>query len=97
MKDENPAEPDDDWTGSMKRPWLNPPSQHSLGAGRGAWRYAMTVIVTAIIAVIIVLILVDRGVLDRGWTYVVIPVAIVAAAASRVLTIFKAGAEDKRT
>ena len=97
MKEDHPAEPDDDWTGSMKRPWLNPPRQNSLGAGRGSWRYAMAVILVAIIAVLVVLVLVNQGVLGRGWTYVAIPVAIIAAAASRVLTIFKAAAEDKRT
>ncbi|MRK00980.1 hypothetical protein GEV27_05545 [Aeromicrobium sp. S22] len=40
------------------------------------------------------LVLVDRGTLDRGWAYAVLPVAIIAAAATRVLTMFKAKAED---
>ncbi|MRJ76633.1 hypothetical protein GEV29_08805 [Aeromicrobium sp. SMF47] len=38
--------------------------------------------------------LVDRGTLDRGWAYAVLPVAIIASAATRVLTMFEAKAED---
>lgn len=86
---------DDDWTGSMKKPWVNPPMKHSLGAGRGSWWKAMTVIGVAVAAVVVVLVLVSTGTLGRGWAYAVLPIAIVAAALSRVLTIFKAGAEDK--
>ena len=37
---------DDEWTGSMKKPWLNPPMKHTLGATRGSWKYAMGVILT---------------------------------------------------
>jgi len=86
---------DDDWTGSARKPWLNPPMQHKLGAGRGSWRWAMLVILAAVVAVVVVLVLVDTDHLSRGWAYAVLPIAIVAAALSRVLTIFKAGAEDK--
>jgi hypothetical protein len=88
---------DDDWTGSAKKPWVNPPMKYKLGAGRGSWRWAMLIILAAVIAVIVVLILVDTDHLDRGWAYAVLPIAIVAAAASRVLTIFKASAEDRTT
>lgn len=88
---------DDDWTGSMWKPWLNPPMKHELGAARGGWWKAMTVIGVAVVAVVVVLILVSTGTLDRGWAYAVLPIAIVAAALSRVLTIFKAAAEDKAT
>lgn len=86
---------DDEWTGSMKKPWLNPPMKHELGATHGSWRYAMGVIVVAVVAVVVVLALVSSGHLARGWAYAVLPVAIIAAAASRVLTIFKASAEDR--
>jgi len=86
---------DDEWTGSAKRPWLNPPMRHKLGAGRGSWRYAMLVMVAAIVAVIVVLILVDTDHLARGWAYAVIPIAILAAAVARLLTVFKASAESK--
>lgn len=63
--------------------------------GRGSWRFAMLAIIVAVAAAFVVLLLVNQGHLDRGWAYAVIPVAIVGAAASRVLTIFKAAAEDK--
>jgi hypothetical protein len=86
---------DDDWTGSMKRPWLNPPMKHDLNTSGGSWRYVLAVIVVAVIAVIVVLVLVGSGHLARGWAYGVLPVAIIAAAATRVLTAFKVGAEDK--
>jgi hypothetical protein len=86
---------DDDWTGSGMKPWLNPPMDQKLGAGRGSWKWGMLVIGVAVAAVIVVLILVDTDRLSRGWAYAVLPIAIIAAAASRVLTIFKAGAEDK--
>lgn len=86
---------DDDWSGSAKRPWMNPPMRHSLGAGRGSWRYAIGIIALTVIAVVVVLVLVETDHLSRGWAYAVLPVAIIAAAAARVLTIFKAGAEDK--
>ena len=88
---------DDDWTGSMKKPWLNPPMKHDLGARRGSWWVAMLVIGVAVAAVVVILVLVSGGHLARGWAYVALPVAIVAAALSRVLTIFKAAAEDKET
>jgi hypothetical protein len=86
---------DDDWTGSMKKPWVNPPMKHDLGTTRGSWKISMLVIAIAIVAVIVVLLLVDAGRLPRGWAYAVLPIAIIAAALSRVLTIFKASAEDK--
>jgi hypothetical protein len=88
---------DDDWTGSPMKPWLNPPMRKDkkLGSARGSWRYGIAVIVVAIVAVIVVLSLVNAGKLSDGWAYAVLPVAIIAAAASRVLTIFKAGAEDQ--
>lgn len=86
---------DDDWTGSMKKPWLNPPQKYELGARRGLWGPTMIGLVLAVVAVVVVLALVRAGTLDRGWAYAVLPVAIIAAAATRVLTIFKAGAEDK--
>lgn len=72
------------------------PLRGRTGMGRGSWRFAMLAIVVAVAAAFIVLLLVDQGHLDRGWAYAVIPVAIVGAAAARVLTIFKAAAEDKR-
>ena len=88
---------DDDWTGGPTKPWLNPPMREDkkLGVGRGSWRYGIAVIVVAIVAVVVVLSLVNAGRLSDGWAYAVLPVAIIAAAASRVLTIFKAGAEDR--
>ena len=86
---------DDEWTGSMKKPWLNPPMKHDLGTTRGSWKFGMGVIVVAIVAVVVVLLLVQSDHLSEGWAYVVLPVAIIASAASRVLTIFKASAEDR--
>lgn len=90
-------EQDDEWTGSMKKPWLNPPMDHELGVKRGSWLPTMLVIGVVIIAVVVVLVLVNAEVLDRGWAYAVLPVAIIASAATRVLTMFKANAEDKDT
>lgn len=90
-------EKDDEWTGSMKKPWLNPPMDHELGVKSGSWLPTMLVIGVVIVAVVVVLLLVNAEVLDRGWAYAVLPVAIIAAAATRVLTIFKANAEDKDT
>ena len=88
---------DDDWTGGPMKPWLNPPMRKDkkLGVARGRWRYAIAVILVAVVAVIVVLALVNAGKLSDGWAYAVLPIAIIAAAASRVLTIFKAGAEDQ--
>lgn len=56
----------------------------------------MLVIFAAVVGVIVVLLLVDKGELSKGWAYAAVPVAIVAAASTRVLTIFKAAAESKR-
>ena len=56
----------------------------------------MLVIAVAVIGVIVVLVLVDQGELSKGWAYAALPVAIIAAASTRVLTIFKAAAESKR-
>lgn len=91
-------EHDDDWTGSLLKPWLNPPRQHDqdLGTTRGSWKWGMAIIVLAIVAVVVVLVLVSNQQLSRGWAYAVLPVAVIAAAASRVVTILKAGTEDKR-
>lgn len=88
---------DDEWSGSMKKPWLNPPMKHELGVKRGSWLPTMAVLGLAVVGVIVVLLLVDADVLDRGWAYAVLPVAIIASAATRVLTMFKASAEDKNT
>lgn len=79
----------------LQRPWVSIPATRKLGATGGSWWIAMTVIGIAIVAVIVVLLLVNAGNLDRGWAYAVLPIAIVAAALSRVLTIFKARAEDR--
>lgn len=92
---DDPRRDDDGWTGSMKKPWLNPPQDKELGVKKGLWGPTMIGIVLAVVAVVVVLALVRAGTLDRGWAYAVLPIAIIAAAASRVLTIFKAGAEDK--
>lgn len=54
----------------------------------------MTVIVVSVIAVIVVLVLVGNGQLDKAWAYAALPIGIIAAAAARVVTIFKASAED---
>lgn len=88
---------DDGWAGSPLKPWLNPPMRKDkkFGLMRGSWRYGIAVIVVAIVAVVVVLSLVNAGRLSDGWAYAVLPIAIIAAAASRVLTIFKAGAEDQ--
>lgn len=90
---------DDDWTGSTMKPWLNPPMRKDkkFGVTRGSWRYGIGIITLAIVIVIVVLVLVSTDRLSDGWAYAVLPVAIIAAAASRVVTIFKAGAEDKVT
>lgn len=56
----------------------------------------MLVIFAIVAAVMVVLVLVDQGELSKGWAYVVIPIAIIAAALTRVLTIFKAASESKR-
>ena len=88
---------DDGWTGSMKRPWVNPPHDRELGARRGPWASAMVVIALAVAAVFTVLLLVRAEELDRGWAYAVIPVGIIAAATAAVLTVFKASAESRRT
>jgi hypothetical protein len=85
----------DDWGGSTKRPWINPPMKHDIGATRGAWRFWLAGIVLVVIAVIVVLVLVDSGHLAQGWAYAVLPVAIIAAAASRLVTVLKADVEDK--
>jgi hypothetical protein len=71
-------------------------SSNDLGTTRGSWWIAMAVIFATVAAVIVVLVLVDQGELSKGWAYAVIPIAIIAAALSRVLTLFKAAAESKR-
>jgi Sec-independent protein secretion pathway component TatC len=71
-------------------------SSEDLGTTRGSWWIAMAVIFAIVVAVLVVLVLVDRGELSKGWAYAVVPVAIIAAASTRVLTIFKAAAESKR-
>jgi hypothetical protein len=91
-----PDEQQDDWSGSMRRPWYNPPMRRGgTGAGRGGWRWAIFAITLLVVAVVVVLVLVDRDVLPRAWAYGVLPVAIVAAAASRVVTILKARSADR--
>jgi len=71
-------------------------SSKDLGTTRGTWWIAMVVILATVVAVLAVLVLVDQDVLPKAWAYAVIPVAIIAAASSRVLTMFKAAAESKR-
>ena len=71
-------------------------SSSDLGTTRGSWWIAMAVIFAIVAAVLVVLVLVDRGELSKGWAYAVVPIAIIVAALSRVLTIFKAASESKR-
>lgn len=79
----------------MKKPWLNPPADDELGAKRGGWALTLTVITLAVVAVLVVLILVQQDRISEWWTYAVLPVAIIAAAATRVLTVLKASGESK--
>ncbi len=88
---------EDDWTGSMKKPWLNPAHNRELGARRGPWAAEMVVIAITVAAALAVLALVRAEQLDRGWAYVAIPVAIIAAATAGLLTLFKASAESRRS
>jgi hypothetical protein len=88
---------DDDWTGSARRPWYNPPMRRGgTEAGSGAWRWAMLGITVVVVAAAVVLALVQQDVLPRAWAYGVLPFAIVAAALSRVVTILKARASTDR-
>jgi hypothetical protein len=73
------------------------PARKGIGATRGSWWIAISTIVAIVAAVVVVLVLVDSGVLARGWAYACIPVAIFVAALARVLTVFKAASEDKRS
>lgn len=74
-----------------------PDHEKHLGATRGAWWWTTALVIAALVAAAItVFILVSNGQLGRPWAYVVLPIAIPAAAASRVLTLFKAAAEDER-
>ncbi|KQO41963.1 MULTISPECIES: hypothetical protein [unclassified Aeromicrobium] len=87
----------DDWSGSMKRPWYNPPARRGgSGTGEGWWRWTIAAITLVVVAVVVVLVLVDRDVLPRPWAYAVLPVAIFAAGLSRVVTILKARTADRR-
>jgi hypothetical protein len=79
----------------LRKPWVSNPTTKKLGATQGSWWKSMVVIGAAVAAVLVVLVLVDTGHLSRGWAYACLPIAIVAAAASRVLTTFKAAGEDK--
>lgn len=87
---------DDGWTGSLKKPWLNPPHDRELGARRGPWAFAMIIIVLAVAAVFTVLVLVRADQLERGWAYAATPFGIIAAATAGLLTVFKASAESRR-
>ncbi|MCD9199731.1 hypothetical protein [Aeromicrobium wangtongii] len=93
--DDSEDQPDDHWTGSPKKPWLNPPMTHKLGAGRGAWRWGMLVIAVVVLLVIVLAVLVNTGRLSNQWLLALIPLAIIAAAVPLVLTVFKASAEEK--
>jgi hypothetical protein len=86
---------DDHWTGSPKKPWLNPPMTHKLGAGRGAWRWGMVFVGLVVVLVIVLAVLVNTDRLSKEWLLALIPLAIVAAAVPIVLTVFKASSEEK--
>jgi hypothetical protein len=96
MEQPEQQRPDDEWTGSAKRPWVNPPMRYSLGSGGRAWRVAMGVIVLAFVAVIVLLVLARQDVVSRNWAYVALAVGLITAFALRVLGVFKINAEDKR-
>lgn len=81
----------DAWTGSLRRPWLNPPSRRGgSGATRGSWRFAVGTLTLLVVAGFVVLVLVDQGVLPSGWRYVGLPVAGFCAVVAFVLTVLKA-------
>jgi quinol-cytochrome oxidoreductase complex cytochrome b subunit len=74
-----------------------PDQDKQLGATRGVWWWATALAIVALVgAAITIFILVRNGQLSRPWAYAALPIALLAAAASRVLTLFKAVAEDKR-
>ncbi|TXL62304.1 hypothetical protein [Aeromicrobium terrae] len=89
-------QPDDEWTGSAKRPWVNPPMRYSLGSGGRAWRIALGVVVLTFVAVIVLLVLARQDVVSESWAYVALAVGLVSAFAARVLGVLKASSEDKR-
>lgn len=80
----------DDGPGSDAR------TSRGLGATRGSWWIAMLVIVLAVAGAVTLLVLVRAGDIPREWAYVSLPMAGIAAAAARVLTILKAGSEEKK-
>jgi hypothetical protein len=90
-------QPDDEWTGSAKRPWMNPPMRYSLGSGGRAWRIAIGVVVLTFVAVIVLLVLAEQDVVGRTWAYVALAVGLVSAFAARLLGVVKTNAEEKLT
>jgi hypothetical protein len=93
---QEPQEPDDDWTGSAKKPWVNPPQRYSLGSGGRAWRIAIGVVVLTFVAVLVLLVLARQDVVDESWAYLALGIGLVSAFVARLLGVFKANAEDKR-
>jgi hypothetical protein len=89
-------QPDDEWTGSARRPWVNPPMRYSLGSGGRAWRIALGVVVLTFVAVIVLLVLARQDVVSGSWAYVALAVGLLSAFAARVLGVLKANTEDKR-
>jgi hypothetical protein len=69
---------------------------NSLGATRGRWWWiAIGIITLALSGVVVVFAMVSSNQLERSWAIAVLPLALIAAAATRVLTVLKAAAEDK--
>ena len=66
-------------------------TEKKLGVTRGPWFWVtMLVIAALVVGIVVIFVLVQNDQLSRAWAYAVLPLGILAAASTRLLTLFKA-------
>jgi len=71
-------------------------AEKKLGVTRGPWFWVtMLAVIALVIGIVVIFVLVQNDQLSRGWAYAVLPLGILLAATTRLLTLFKAVDEQK--
>lgn len=73
-------------------------AEKKLGVTRGPWFWVtMLAVIALVVGIIVIFVLVQNDALSRGWAYAALPLGILLAASTRLLTLFKAVDENKNS
>ena len=73
-------------------------AEKELGVTRSPWFWVtMLAVIALVVGIVVVFVLVQNDVLSRGWAYAALPLGLLLAASTRMLTLFKAVDEQKNS